>query len=332
MRESTISLPTVYVRHTKELCLYQGNSQSFVSELPIVFQATNQNTADLKNATQKLKDIVQYVLVQDMVDAVGRLRNDCTDDIIIRHHHHRNCYHVDHNVISRQKYPVTFIESKYFVKPQNNDTSTEHALWTTTLDRDNSCVLSMDGTKLQSQEMPEDNNNNLSRPSKEQLEIMYHKLCDEIPKFYMKPHDFTIYHDDVEFNNQILGLKTRGKTTYQAMVNSLKMTSLLYFIDAELEVLKVTVHPDESSIQARWRIKALPFHIWLLRLHKRDKTRYYRYYDAFSTFYVGTDGLVHVHKVDKMMPDRGDKEIVPSWFTRLRWALGGARPPAYVPQ
>ncbi|XP_070532229.1 uncharacterized protein [Ptychodera flava] len=337
--DSDCILPVVYVHRKSDLIYHTGAIPAMELYLPSVYRKTESNSLmeppgsdKLKDAAQKLTDLTQWLHVQEIVNSAGKLRHACSDDIIIRHHP-RDCFYGEQSIISRQNYPVTFLDSNLFkVSPVTCwDVWTDHELKTSSCNMDRKRpILAADGVKLQAQPADEDNNN-LGKPSKEQLAIMYHKLCDEMPKFYIKPHDFSIYSDNVEFNNQFLGLKTHGRMTYEGLVKTLKFTSLLYFMDAELEVLKITVHPEESSIQARWRIKALPFHTWLLKLHKRDKNPYYRYYDAYSTFYIGTDGLIHVHKIDKVMPD-SDAKKEPNWLTRLTLALRGSRPAYGLPQ
>lgn len=43
-----------------------------------------------------------------------------------------------------------------------------------------------------------------------------------------------------------------------------------------MEVLKLTKHPEDGSVRARWRIMGLPFHLLLLRFYKKDKRQLYR--------------------------------------------------------
>lgn len=49
-----------------------------------------------------------------------------------------------------------------------------------------------------------------------------------------------------------------------------------YFANLRMEVLKLTQHPENWSIQARWRITGLPFHIFMLHFYKKDKKELYR--------------------------------------------------------
>lgn len=152
----------------------------------------------------------------------------------------------------------------------------------------------------------------------EKLALMYERLRIELPSFFRKTHDFSLYSQDLEFINGLLNTKTRGRTMYQLTLTLWRLLCLCYYSDARLEVLKLTKHLEDGTIKARWRIRGLPLHTLLLRFYRRDKTRLYRSYDAFSTFYVGQDGLIHCHKVEKVMPAR------PPVLPRVRSLLAGA--------
>ncbi|XP_047460729.1 uncharacterized protein C6orf136 homolog [Mugil cephalus] len=136
----------------------------------------------------------------------------------------------------------------------------------------------------------------------EQLAMMYERLRIELPRFFLTSHDYTMYSNDVEFINGLLNTKTRGRMLYQFTVSLWRLLCLCYYTEVRLDVLKLTKHMEDGTIKARWRIHGLPFHIQLLRFYRKNKSHLYRSYDAFSTFYIGQDGLIHCHKVEKVMP------------------------------
>uniref|UniRef100_W5KX16 Si:ch211-215a10.4 n=1 Tax=Astyanax mexicanus TaxID=7994 RepID=W5KX16_ASTMX len=137
--------------------------------------------------------------------------------------------------------------------------------------------------------------------NEEKLSLMCERLRNELPRFFVKNHDYSMYSNDLEFLNGLLNTKTRGRVAYQLFLSLWRLLCLCYYAEARIEVLKLTKHPEDNSIKARWRINGLPFHTLMLRFYKRDKTQLYRTYDAFSTFYLGSDGLIHCHKVEKVM-------------------------------
>ncbi|XP_041665282.1 uncharacterized protein C6orf136 homolog [Cheilinus undulatus] len=152
----------------------------------------------------------------------------------------------------------------------------------------------------------------------EKLALMYERLRIELPSFFIKNHDYSLYSRDLEFINGLLNTKTRGRVVYQLTLSLWRALCMCYYANAELEVLKLTKHMEDGTIKARWRIRGLPFHVLLLRFYRKDKSQLFRSYDAFSTFYIGQDGLIHCHQVEKVMPAR------PPILPRVRSLLAGA--------
>ncbi|XP_051520116.1 uncharacterized protein LOC127421266 [Myxocyprinus asiaticus] len=154
--------------------------------------------------------------------------------------------------------------------------------------------------------------------NEEKLALMYEKLRVELPSFFVKNHDYSMYSEDVEFINGLLNTKTRGRVAYQLTLKLWRLMCLCYYAEAQLEVLKLTKHPEDGSIKARWRVKGLPFHSLLVFFYKKDKSQLYKTYDAFSTFYLGSDGQIHCHKVEKVMQAR------PPLLPKVTSVLAGA--------
>ncbi|XP_044191310.1 uncharacterized protein C6orf136 homolog [Thunnus albacares] len=152
----------------------------------------------------------------------------------------------------------------------------------------------------------------------EKLAVMYERLRIELPNFFTKKHDYTMYSNDMEFINGLINTKTRGRAVYQLTLSLWRFLFLCYYTKAWLEVLKLTKHMEDGTIKARWRVRGLPFHSLLLRFYRKDKSHLYRSYDAFSTFYIGQDGLIHCHKVEKVMPAQ------PPVLPRVTSILAGA--------
>lgn len=79
------------------------------------------------------------------------------------------------------------------------------------------------------------------------------------------------------------------------------------FAYVKLEVLKITKHPEDYSVKVRWRIRGLSgfkvmMNFWKYKLWKLKEIfeEQEAWYDGFSIFYVGSDGLVIKHIVDKV--------------------------------
>ncbi|KAK7899611.1 hypothetical protein WMY93_020464 [Mugilogobius chulae] len=153
----------------------------------------------------------------------------------------------------------------------------------------------------------------------QKLALIYERLREELPRFLKKNHDYSMYSLDVEFVNGLLNTKTRGRVLYQLSLTVWRLLCLCYYADAQLEVLKLTKHPEDGTVKARWRLRGMPFHSLLLRFYLKDKSQLFRSLDAFSTFYIGHDGLIHCHKVEKVMPARGP--VLPRVTSLLAGAL-----------
>ncbi|KAL4629640.1 hypothetical protein GN956_G16572 [Arapaima gigas] len=164
----------------------------------------------------------------------------------------------------------------------------------------------------------EQRENDRKKEREEKLALMYERLRVELPNFFVKDHDYSMYSVDVEFINGLLNIKTRGRVVYRMTLTFWQLLCRMYLGDVRLEVLKLTKHNEDGTVRARWRVRGQPFLLVPLRLYRRDKTPLYRTYDAFSTFYLGPDGLVHCHRVEKVM------QAQPPAVPRVTSLLAGA--------
>ncbi|XP_069798878.1 uncharacterized protein C6orf136 homolog [Dendropsophus ebraccatus] len=134
------------------------------------------------------------------------------------------------------------------------------------------------------------------------LAVMYEKLRDELPNFLWKPANYSLYRKDMEFVSDILHLHLRGVVKYQLLLTLTRLLLLCYYTNARISVLKLTSHPENNTIQARWSFTGLPLHALFLYFFRTEKSELYRTYDAFSTFQLAPDGLICLHKVERVMP------------------------------
>ncbi|XP_032513342.1 uncharacterized protein LOC116767199 [Danaus plexippus] len=149
------------------------------------------------------------------------------------------------------------------------------------------------------------------KPSEEQLMKVFHSLSKTMPQLFVKPLDYSIYHPNLIFVNNIRGVTTVGLFHYVKQVALLRTVAHIKFAYVNFEVLKITAHPEDSSVRMRWRIKGISglkvffmfwkYKLWNLKEVFQDQEMWY---DGFSTFYVGTDGLIQKHVADKVMPDQ----------------------------
>lgn len=149
------------------------------------------------------------------------------------------------------------------------------------------------------------------KPSEEQLMKVFHTLSNTMPNLFVKPLDYSIYHPNLVFVNNIRGTTSVGLFHFVKQVALLRTVGHLKFAYVKLEVMKITAHPEDSSIKMRWRIKGISglkvffmfwkYKLWNMKQVFQDQELWY---DGFSTFYVGPDGLIQKHIVDKVMPDQ----------------------------
>lgn len=158
---------------------------------------------------------------------------------------------------------------------------------------------------------------NSNQPSEEQLHRVYDVLAYTLPKLFIQPLDYSIYNPNLIFENNIRGMRTEGLYHYVKQVALLRTVGHLKFAYVTLEILKITKHPEDNTIKVRWRIKGISalkvmFQFWKYKLWKLKEifAETEAWYDGFSVFHVGPDGLIYKHVADKIMPD-DDKVVVP---------------------
>lgn len=154
------------------------------------------------------------------------------------------------------------------------------------------------------------------KPPPEKLDYIYRSLAESLPKLFIQPMDYSIYHPEIVFENNIRGTRTVGLYPYVKQIALLRTIGHLKYAYVKLEILKITQHSEDSSVKVRWRIRGISglkvmFLFWKYRLwnfkEMFDKTE--SWYDGFSTFYVNGEGQIIKHVADKMMPD-SDRETV----------------------
>ncbi|KAB1261826.1 Alpha-tubulin N-acetyltransferase 1 [Camelus dromedarius] len=148
----------------------------------------------------------------------------------------------------------------------------------------------------------------------------------QLPNLFLHSHDYTLYSSDVEFINEILNIRTKGRTWYILSLTLCRFLAWNYFAQLRLEVLQLTRHPENWTLQARWRLVGLPIHLLFLRFYKRDKEELYRTYDAYSTFYLNSNGLICRHRLDKLMPSHSPPTPVKKLLVGALVALGLSEP------
>ncbi|CAG9859188.1 unnamed protein product [Phyllotreta striolata] len=149
-----------------------------------------------------------------------------------------------------------------------------------------------------------------NKPNPEQLAKVYETLASTLPTLFIKPLDYKIYHPNIVFEDHIRNIRTEGLYNYVKQVALLRTVGHLKFAYVKFEILKITQHPEDSTIKVRWQIRGISalrvmLTFWKYKLWNLKEVfeRTDSWYDGFSTFYVGSEGSVVKHVADKMMPD-----------------------------
>ncbi|XP_039311461.1 uncharacterized protein LOC105198313 [Solenopsis invicta] len=190
-------------------------------------------------------------------------------------------------------------------------------------------------TSLQ-QSSPQEKGNE-GKPSQEQLQSIVDCLSQDLPKLFVKPLNFSIYTKDLIFINNFRGVTTRGLMNYAKQVILLRIIGHIKFAHVKFDIIKITMHPENDTVQVRWRIRGVTgwkvfsmfwkYKVW--KIQDAISTNQEVWYDGFSTFYVNADGKIYKHITDKMMPDQDtvtkkDLRIAPklALFTGLASLFG----------
>ncbi|KAM5146512.1 uncharacterized protein C6orf136 homolog [Mantella aurantiaca] len=164
-----------------------------------------------------------------------------------------------------------------------------------------------------------------NQPSMEEhLEVMREKLKEELSSLLWRPVNMTLYRKDMEFISSLFHVHLRGLVKYQSFLTFIKMLLLCYYMNSRISVLKLTSHPETNSIHARWSFTGLPLHSLLF--FKRDKNELYRTYDVFSTFHLAPDGLISLHKLERVMPSSPLPVTKKTVLAAVLLAMGQDRP------
>ncbi|KAJ8949577.1 hypothetical protein NQ318_016208 [Aromia moschata] len=152
---------------------------------------------------------------------------------------------------------------------------------------------------------------NPNKPSPEKLYNVYNVLRENLPNLFIKTMDYSIYHPEMIFEDNIRGIRTVGLYSYVKQVALLRTVGHFKFAYVMFEILKITQHPEDSTVKIRWRIRGISalkvmltfwkYRLWNFKEIFDNQTE--SWYDGFSTFYVNVDGFVVKHVADKMMPD-----------------------------
>jgi len=166
--------------------------------------------------------------------------------------------------------------------------------------------------------------NKSPQPRIEDLNHVFQVLQDTLPKLFVQPLDYSIYSPDLVFQNNITGKHTVGLYHYVKQIALLRTVGHLKYAYVSFEILKITKHSEDFTVKIRWRVRGISglkvmFSFWKYKLWeiKEMFDEQESWYDGFSICYLGNDGLIKKHVVDRVMPNQSQELVDPETGTTL---------------
>ncbi|VVC24201.1 Hypothetical protein CINCED_3A004961 [Cinara cedri] len=104
-------------------------------------------------------------------------------------------------------------------------------------------------------------NNDMSNPkglpSAEQLQNQFIQLQDTLPRMFKENINFSLFHPQLVFENNIRGTKTIGLHYFMTTISILRLMGHIKYAFVKFDILKITKHPEDGTIKVRWRIKGI---------------------------------------------------------------------------
>ncbi|GAB6019503.1 hypothetical protein CHUAL_001080 [Chamberlinius hualienensis] len=265
-------------------------------------------------------------------------RSITTDDIVLRGTT-TSCSseELPHELQSSiHQFPIN-VSMKTLPTPLVNQIATFHRSCIPLTEYEKTMILTADSSSKQQKTSQPTPSTSSGKPSDDQLTNIFNVLSQTLPDFFLKPQNYKIFHNNLVFQNNIRGVTTYGLPSYIQQMALLRLIGHFKFAYVKMEVLKITKHSEDGTIRVRWRIRGVSgmkifLQFWRYRVWKYKDTmlRESDWYDGFSTFYVGSDGLVHRHVCDKMIPDNDKVEITSktNLAAKLAFLLGAIPRPS----
>ncbi|CAL8143664.1 unnamed protein product [Orchesella dallaii] len=149
------------------------------------------------------------------------------------------------------------------------------------------------------------------KPSLDDLQKVYNALQASLEKLFTHPMNYSVYHPDIVFIDNIRNIRTQGLAKYIQQVALLKTVGHVKFAFVRFEIINMSMSHEEGRITVRWRIKGLSglrvmLKFWKFRLWKWQEIMNHQetWYDGISYFDVGGDAKIFQHLADKVMEDK----------------------------
>jgi len=146
-----------------------------------------------------------------------------------------------------------------------------------------------------------------TKASEAQLITLKEKMSFSIPRIIVDTHNYVDYHQNLIFEDNIRNIRMEGIFGYYRHVTLGRLFCLIRYVRSYVDVLKITHDVQDSKICIRWTFKGVHVISYLIHLptYLRTKADFppNRVIDGFSIMYVGDDGRIWKHVIEKMIPD-----------------------------
>lgn len=168
-------------------------------------------------------------------------------------------------------------------------------------------------------------------PSPEQMHKIKEKLEKTVCKLFSGRQDYSILHKNIVLENNLFGdNKTSvGLLAYGMEILKLRLRIHACFSNTSVQLQSVTMLEQNGVIRIHWRLRGVSqlqtLKFWRIFQNKKTISNDdYEWLEAFSYFHIGKDGLVHKHRIDRMIPD--DTSGTDKITNTLRELLTPAKP------
>jgi len=181
-----------------------------------------------------------------------------------------------------------------------------------------------------SQSAKENTPSQSDKPSFDELQKVYNILQTSLERLFTHQMNYTIYHPDILFIDNIRNIRTQGLPKYIQQIALLKTVGHVKFAFIKFEIINMSMSHEEGRITVRWRIKGLSglrvmLKFWKYKLWKWQEIKNHQetWYDGISYFDVGGDAKIFRHHADKVMEDKSrEVDAKPGGNIQLAAKLG----------
>ncbi|XP_070183340.1 uncharacterized protein [Littorina saxatilis] len=171
-------------------------------------------------------------------------------------------------------------------------------------------------------------------PNLDQLRAVEAYFIEIIPSFFKSRMDYQVYHPNIVLENNFWGQNEVAVGIKQYAMQMMKLRALthLKFAHVHMEVVTSDCVEEEGAVRIEWRIvgisqlKALRFWKYTAWSYNKTFREDAEWIGGVSTLTVDKDGLVTIHRLDRVTPDEGQAAKQMSLTAKLALLLGLGSP------